>query len=114
MRISDWSSDVCSSDLHVGSIKSNIGHAESAAGIAGFIKAVLALGRGRIPPSLHFRRLNEHIGTDHMVMLVPAAPIDLSSADAPPIAGVSAFGSSGTNAHEIGRASCRERVGQYV
>ncbi|MEQ9137702.1 MAG: SDR family NAD(P)-dependent oxidoreductase [Thalassobaculum sp.] len=84
--------------LHVGSVKSNIGHAESAAGIAGFIKAVLALRAGRIPPTLHFGRLNGYIGGDGIV--VPTAPVDWP-AGAPRVAGVSAFGASGTNAHVV-------------
>ncbi|GHD52909.1 hypothetical protein GCM10017083_28870 [Thalassobaculum fulvum] len=86
--------------LVVGSVKSNIGHAESAAGIAGFIKTVLALRAGRIPPNLHFGRLNEHIRTDAIGLLVPTAPLDWP-AGAPRLAGVSAFGASGTNAHVV-------------
>jgi len=86
--------------LHVGSVKSNIGHAESAAGIAGFIKAVLALRAGRIPPNLHFGRLNEHIAGDAAGLLVPTVPVDWPDTAAR-IAGVSAFGASGTNAHVV-------------
>ncbi|MES2946432.1 MAG: SDR family NAD(P)-dependent oxidoreductase, partial [Pseudomonadota bacterium] len=84
--------------LLVGSVKTNIGHAESAAGVAGFIKTVLALQRGRIPPTLHFRRLNPHISTSQ-ALLVPSEVLPFPALDGRRIAGVSAFGASGTNAH---------------
>src|SRR3546814_12220955 len=60
MRISDWSSDVCSSDL----VKTNVGHLEAAAGMAGLIKAILAIRYGTVPPNRHFETLNPHIALD--------------------------------------------------
>jgi acyl transferase domain-containing protein len=57
--------------LFVGSVKTNIGHAESAAGIAGLIKAVLVVHRGEIPPNLHFNELNPYISLDGSPVRVP-------------------------------------------
>jgi acyl transferase domain-containing protein len=88
----------------IGSVKSNIGHLDTAAGIAGFIKAVLALHHGALPPSLNFAAPNPRIdfgATPFFVntALRPFAP------GAPPIVGVSAFGVGGTNAHAVLRAA---------
>lgn len=102
--------------LRVGSVKTNVGHLEAAAGVAGLIKVVLALGRERLPGQLHFDRPNPH------APIVRAAPERVSAAgeeavNAGPlevltqtvpwpaarrrIAGVSSFGFGGTNAHVI-------------
>jgi acyl transferase domain-containing protein/D-arabinose 1-dehydrogenase-like Zn-dependent alcohol dehydrogenase/acyl carrier protein len=86
--------------LHVGSVKTNLGHLEAAAGIAGLIKAVEVVRHGRIPPSLHFRQLNPHIRPGDCPIRVPITSVDLP-ADRPRIAGVSSFGFSGTNAHLV-------------
>jgi len=85
--------------LYVGSAKSNIGHLEAAAGIAGLIKTVLSLQHESIPATLHFRRLNSHID-------LKGAPLVVAAENTPwlrghRIAGVSSFGFSGTNAHVI-------------
>lgn len=85
--------------LHVGSVKSNIGHLESAAGIAGFIKTVLALHHAEIPPSLHFDQPNPNIAWEQLPIRVPTAPIPWPTAQR--LAGVSSFGFSGTNAHIV-------------
>jgi len=85
--------------LHVGSVKTNFGHTEAAAGIAGFIKAILALGHGAIPPHLHFQRPSPHVDWDRLGIRIPTALAPWSAARR--IAGVSAFGASGTNAHVI-------------
>src|SRR3546814_2564503 len=74
----------------VGSAKTNIGHLESAAGIAGLIKAALAVERGRIPAHLHFRTLNPHIAADGFPFRVPTATVPWP--DGRRIAGVSSFG----------------------
>ena len=84
-------------DLPVGSVKTNIGHAEAAAGIAGLIKAVLMLRHQAIPASLHFRRLNPHIDLGGVPITVP---VELTPR-ALRYAGVSSFGFSGTNAHVV-------------
>ncbi len=86
--------------LHVGSVKSNIGHLESAAGVAGFIKVVLALQHRRLPKHLHFREPSRHIPWDELPIRVTAEATEWTS-DAPLLAGVSSFGFSGTNAHVI-------------
>ncbi|MEV0614527.1 SDR family NAD(P)-dependent oxidoreductase [Nonomuraea sp. NPDC050404] len=81
----------------LGSVKTNLGHLEAAAGIAGLIKTVLALHHGVIPPSLHFRHPNPHIPWD--TLRVVTEPTRWPRADAR--AGVSAFGFGGTNAHVV-------------
>ena len=83
--------------LWVGSIKSNMGHAEAAAGVAGMIKAVLMAERGAIPPSLHFHQLNPHIDTSTTDIRVPVTLQPIR----PRAVGVSSFGFSGTNAHIV-------------
>ena len=83
---------------YVGSVKSNIGHLESAAGIAGLIKAVAALNHGLIPPNLHFQDPNPHIEfASHPVRVVTEmTPIDHQAR-----VGISSFGFGGSNAHII-------------
>ncbi|MFN3647967.1 MAG: type I polyketide synthase [Armatimonadota bacterium] len=85
--------------FHLGSVKTNIGHLESAAGIAGLIKTVLALQHREIPPHLHFRELNPHIELGGFPLRIPTAPVAWETGGRPRIAGVSSFGFSGTNAH---------------
>ncbi len=88
--------------LLMGSVKTNIGHLESAAGVAALIKAVLAMRHGRIPKNLHFRDPNPHLDWDHLPVRVVSETVAWpSTPDRPPRAGVSAFGISGTNAHVI-------------
>ena len=92
--------------LLTGSVKSNIGHAEAAAGIAGLIKAVLIARHGVVPASLH-------VGTPHRLLADPAVPVSVVTANQaltrgaePALLGVSSFGLSGTNAHVV--------VGEYL
>ncbi|MGD0898738.1 MAG: type I polyketide synthase, partial [Thermoguttaceae bacterium] len=87
--------------LVVGSVKTNIGHLESAAGIAGLIKAVLVLRHGRIPPHLHLETVNPMLRIQDSPMEIPAAMRDWPRGREPRRAGVSAFGFGGTNAHVI-------------
>jgi phthiocerol/phenolphthiocerol synthesis type-I polyketide synthase E len=84
----------------IGSVKSNIGHLDAAAGIAGFIKAVLCLRHKKIPPTLHFKRENPHVDFAASPFYVNAVLQEWRS-DAPRRAGVSSFGIGGTNAHVI-------------
>ncbi|HXA49392.1 MAG TPA: beta-ketoacyl synthase N-terminal-like domain-containing protein, partial [Candidatus Acidoferrum sp.] len=82
----------------IGSVKTNIGHLEAAAGIAGLIKTVLALQHRAIPPHLHFKSPNPHVPWSDLRFVVPTSCV---SWDARRVAGVSSFGLSGTNAHVI-------------
>ncbi|WP_228919679.1 type I polyketide synthase [Streptomyces sp. DH20] len=85
----------------LGSVKTNIGHLGAAAGIAGLIKAVLALEHRQIPPSLHFDRPNPLIDFDASPFRVPTALEDWPEGEHPRRAAVSAFGIGGTNAHVV-------------
>ncbi|HVQ97807.1 MAG TPA: beta-ketoacyl synthase N-terminal-like domain-containing protein [Mycobacterium sp.] len=87
--------------LWVGSVKTNIGHLEAAAGIAGVIKAALAVYHGWIPPHLHFDEPNPNIEWDRISVSVPTTGVDWPETEGPRLAGVSSFGASGTNAHLI-------------
>jgi acyl transferase domain-containing protein/SAM-dependent methyltransferase/acyl carrier protein len=87
--------------LALGSVKTNIGHLEAAAGIAGVIKAILSLQRREIPPNLHFRTGNPRIDWAALPIVVPTAAMPWSSAGDRRIAGVSSFGFSGCNAHVV-------------
>ncbi len=85
----------------LGAVKTNLGHLEGAAGVAGLIKAVLALEHEEIPQNLHFRRLNPRISLDGTSLVIPAESVPWKRSDKPRFAGVSGFGISGTNAHVI-------------
>ncbi len=87
--------------LLAGSVKTNIGHLEGAAGVAGLIKTVLALQHGAIPPHLHLQRLNPHLSLEGVPFAVPTTLTPWDSEGGPRRAGVSSFGLSGTNAHVI-------------
>ena len=85
--------------LLLGAAKTNIGHLEAAAGVAGLIKAVLVLQHSELPPNLHFDVPNPLVDWARMALRVPTQTVSL--AGGPPIAGVSSFGFSGTNAHLV-------------
>ena len=88
--------------LLVGSVKSNIGHIEWAAGIAAFIKTVLAMNEGRIPSHLHFRDPNPHVEWDRTPVRVTSEGTNWPSDPGRlPLAGINAFGLSGANAHVL-------------
>ncbi len=87
--------------LLIGSVKGNIGHLEAAAGVAGLIKAVLALVHRQVPPSVNFARPSPHIAFGRLGLAVPAKPVPWPAGDAPARAAVSAFGFSGMNAHIV-------------
>jgi epothilone polyketide synthase D len=90
-----------SDKFHLGAVKANIGHLESAAGLAGVIKVVLSLQHEQIPPQPHFRKVNPAISLEEAHALVPTALVPWPRGEAKRIAGVSSFGFSGTNAHAI-------------
>ncbi|MFI7546102.1 SDR family NAD(P)-dependent oxidoreductase [Actinoplanes sp. NPDC049599] len=87
--------------LRVGSIKSNLGHCESAAGVVGVIKTVLALRHGVIPANLHFDAPNPLVPWADMNLRVVDTPLAWPAGDEPRVAGVSGFGFTGTNAHVV-------------
>ncbi|MCY3987528.1 MAG: beta-ketoacyl synthase N-terminal-like domain-containing protein, partial [Gammaproteobacteria bacterium] len=88
--------------LLIGSVKANIGHLEAAAGVAGLIKAVLAMKRGMIPGQLHFHDPNPNLDWDELPVRVVSDKTPWpGNSERPPRSGVSAFGISGTNAHVV-------------
>lgn len=88
------------SPLPIGSVKSNIGHLEPAAGIAGIIKSLIALNQRKLPPTLHAEQLNPDIDFDKLGLDVARQVRDLAPV-APLLAGVSSFGFGGANAHAV-------------
>jgi len=84
--------------LYIGSVKSNMGHLESAAGIAGLIKSIAVLNYGTIPPNLNFNQPNQYIDfeSSHIKVVTEKTPIGHQA-----VIGVSSFGFGGTNAHII-------------
>ncbi|MEV8631698.1 amino acid adenylation domain-containing protein [Streptosporangium sp. NPDC051023] len=86
---------------YVGSVKTNIGHTESAAGIAGLIKTALALEHGKIPPHINLEQVNPDIDLAGMPYEIPAALTDWPEHEGPARAGVNSFGFGGTNAHVL-------------
>ncbi|MBF0287242.1 MAG: type I polyketide synthase [SAR324 cluster bacterium] len=87
--------------LTIGSVKTNFGHLEPAAGIAGLIKTVLALQNEAIPPHLHFKTPNPRIPWDRFDIEVPTTLKPWPQGETPRIAGISGFGFTGTNAHVV-------------
>ncbi len=87
--------------LYVGSCKTNFGHLEAAAGLAGMAKAIASLRRRRIPPHLHFTQPNPLVDWKSLPLAVPTSLTPWPERGAPARAGVSSFGFSGTNAHVI-------------
>ncbi|MBZ5520986.1 MAG: amino acid adenylation domain-containing protein [Acidobacteriia bacterium] len=83
----------------LGSVKTNIGHCDSAAGIAGLIKAVLCLQNRTLAPSLHFEQANPELGLDRSPFYVNTQTVPWEHG--PRLAGVSSFGIGGTNAHVV-------------
>ena len=88
-------------ELVLGAVKTNIGHLESASGIASLIKTVLALQHQTIPANLHLQQPNQQLDWENTPFKLPGENIPWQKTAQPRIAGVSAFGFSGTNAHVI-------------
>jgi acyl transferase domain-containing protein len=86
---------------YVGSVKSNIGHTEGAAGIAALIKTVLCLEHRQIVPSLHYQTPNPKIPWPDLPLRVPTEPLPIPERGRPLIAGISGQGISATNAHLV-------------
>jgi phthiocerol/phenolphthiocerol synthesis type-I polyketide synthase B len=89
------------SPLLLGAVKTNVGHLEAAAGVLGFIKAVMAVNRATIPKNQHFQNPNPHISFDQMRLKVVAEEQKWPTVQWPRRAGVSSFGFGGTNAHMV-------------
>ena len=85
----------------IGSVKTNLGHMEAAAGVAGLIKVALSLRHRRIPASLHFHQANSAIDLNGQRLRVVTALEPWPAPDRPPIAGVNSFGFGGANAHAV-------------
>jgi acyl transferase domain-containing protein len=86
--------------LYLGSVKTNLGHMEAAAGVGGLLKTVLAMQRGVIPAHLHFREWNPDMHRTNAALRVPTSPAAWPETEIRR-AGVSSFGFSGTNAHVL-------------
>jgi phthiocerol/phenolphthiocerol synthesis type-I polyketide synthase B len=89
------------SRIQVGSVKTNLGHTEGAAGVAGLIKVALALHHEAVPASLHHHEPNPTIPWGDMPLAIPRRSMPWPRGDRPRIAGVTAFGIAGTNAHVV-------------
>jgi acyl transferase domain-containing protein/SAM-dependent methyltransferase len=87
--------------LMIGAIKTNVGHLEAAAGIAGLLKVVLALQKKQIPPHLHLKTKNPYVEWDRLPIVIPTELTPWEPASGKRIAGLSSFGFSGTNAHIV-------------
>lgn len=87
--------------LRVGSVKTNLGHLESASGVAGLIKVILSLKHEAIPPHIHFKALSPQVSIGKAPVEVPKETVLWVRSSKARIAGVSSFGFSGTNAHLI-------------
>ncbi|MGA8421112.1 MAG: type I polyketide synthase, partial [Pseudolabrys sp.] len=90
-----------STPLPIGSVKTNVGHLETAAGIAGLLKAMLVLQHREIPGSLHFSSPNPHIDFDKLKLRVPTDTEPFPEPGGERLAGVNSFGFGGANAHVI-------------
>ena len=98
---------------YLGSVKTNIGHLEAAAGIAGLIKTVLCLQHQAIPPNLHFQKLNPHIDLEDTSIAIPTQLQPWQESEKPRLAGVSSFGFGGTNAHVVLSGNDHDIVGTF-
>ncbi|MGV9254229.1 hybrid non-ribosomal peptide synthetase/type I polyketide synthase [Streptomyces sp. NPDC003697] len=87
--------------LYVTAAKSNLGHLDTAAGVVGLIRTVLALRHGTIPPIAHFTRAADRLDAEGTALRFPATALTWPPGTAPRRAGVSSFGIGGTNAHVI-------------
>jgi len=104
--------DYAASPLVLGAVKSNIGHLESAAGVASVIKVVLSLQHSTIPANLHFESLNSKIDLAAIPGMIPTQPYPWEQKNNNDLryAAISAFGATGTNAHAI----LAEAIGQEI
>jgi len=87
--------------LPIGSVKSNLGHLETAAGVVGLVKALLVLKHKQLPASLHFKTPSTHIDFAALKLRVPTELEPFPKSDGPCMVGVNSFGFGGANAHVI-------------
>lgn len=87
--------------LIISSVKTNIGHLESAAGVSSIMKAALSLQHGVIPKHLHFNKFNPHIAVDQTKFFIPTEKMEWKGGEKKRRVGISSFGFSGTNVHMI-------------
>lgn len=85
----------------LGSVKTNIGHLDNAAGLAGLLKAVLALKYKQLPPLVHFKKPNRHIDFDNSPVYINKKLVEWKTDGCPRRCGISSFGLSGTNCHVV-------------
>jgi acyl transferase domain-containing protein/NADPH:quinone reductase-like Zn-dependent oxidoreductase/NAD(P)-dependent dehydrogenase (short-subunit alcohol dehydrogenase family)/SAM-dependent methyltransferase/acyl carrier protein len=90
-----------SAPLPIGSVKTNVGHLETAAGVAGLLKAMLVLQHRQIPANLHFKTPNPHIDFEKLKLRVPTSAEPFPETDGERLVGVNSFGFGGANAHVI-------------
>jgi phthiocerol/phenolphthiocerol synthesis type-I polyketide synthase E len=96
-RVSTNDTNFCA----IGSVKTNVGHLDAAAGVAGLIKTALALENAELPPSLHYEKPNPQIDFSSTPFFVNSSLKEWPNANGPRRAGVSSFGIGGTNAHVV-------------
>ena len=94
----------------IGSVKTNIGHLESAAGIAGLIKVILSLHHEEIPPHLHFKQINPHIPIDELPLEIPIERRLWKSGGERRYAAISSFGFGGTNSHIVLEEAPKQKI----
>lgn len=98
----------------IGSVKTNVGHLDAAAGVTGLIKTVLALKHQQIPPSLHYKRPNPQIDFANSPFYVNTSLAEWKANGTPRRAGVSSFGIGGTNVHVVLEEAPEKDLGQPV
>lgn len=89
------------SPLLIGSVKGNLGHLETASGMAGLVKAILVLQHGRVPAQVNLNKLNSRIDFNQLNVRIPLEEVPLPDVGGNPIVGVNSFGFGGTNAHVV-------------
>ena len=99
-----------SAPLPIGSVKTNIGHLEPASGLAGVVKAIMALEHEVLPASLHFNEPNPDIKFDELNIRVASEATPLPKGKGPRHAGINSFGFGGSNAHVVLRESARRNL----
>ncbi len=106
-------SDIIKPFCALGAVKSNVGHLDSAAGIAGFIKTVLALKNKQIPPSLHYEQQNPSININKSPFYINNKLVEWETLGTPRRAGVSSFAMGGTNAHVILQEAISDPINEH-